>query len=144
MTFKFCGGTVNEVAKVLLIDDELAVASVFETALKNAGHDVKIAGDARNGINLAQSEPFDVILLDQMLPDLSGNEVLKTIKTQGQNTTTPISMLSNFSNDVTVKEAMGLGANDYIMKYEISPEALVEKVGKLVTPPGSAQTPPVV
>lgn len=144
MTFKFCGGTVNEVAKVLLIDDELAVASVFETALKNAGHDVKIAGDARNGINLAQSEPFDVILLDQMLPDLSGNEVLKTIKTQGVNTKTPVSMLSNFSNDVTVKEAMGLGANDYIMKYEISPEALVEKVGNLVTSPGTTQIPPTV
>ncbi len=118
---------------VLLIDDELAVASVFETALKNAGYEVKLAGDARNGINLAQSEPFDVILLDQMLPDLSGNEVLKTIKTQGMNTGTPISMLSNFSNDVTVKEAMGLGANDYIMKYEVSPEVLVEKVGKLAS-----------
>lgn len=121
-------------SKVLLIDDELAVASVFETALKNAGYDVKIAGDARNGITLAQTEPFDVILLDQMLPDLSGNEVLKTIKTSGVNTATPISMLSNFSNDVTVKEAMSLGANDYIMKYEISPDGLIEKVGKLISP----------
>ncbi len=130
-------------AKVLLIDDELAVASVFETALKNAGYEVKLAGDARNGITLAQGEPFDVILLDQMLPDLSGNEVLKTIKTSGVNAATPISMLSNFSNDVTVKEAMGLGANDYIMKYEVSPEALVEKVGKLVSGAAS-QTPPAV
>lgn len=121
-------------AKVLLVDDELAVASVFETALKSAGFDVKIAGDARNGITLAQSEPFDVILLDQMLPDLSGNEALKTIRTSGANVKTPISMLSNFSNDVTVNEAKTLGANDYIMKYEISPEALVEKVNKLMTP----------
>lgn len=119
--------------KVLLVDDELAVASVFETALKNAGYEVKIAGDARNGITLAQSEPFDVILLDQMLPDLSGNEVLKTIKASGANMSTPVSMLSNFSNDVTVKEAMGLGANDYIMKYEISPDALIEKVNNLIT-----------
>lgn len=121
-------------AKVLLIDDELAVASVFETALKNAGFEVKIAGDARNGITLAQAEPFDVILLDQMLPDLSGNEVLKTIKSSGVNTKTPLSMLSNFSNDVTVKEAMGLGANDYIMKYEVSPDVLVQKVNALLSP----------
>lgn len=121
-------------AKVLLIDDELAVASVFETALKNAGFEVKIAGDARNGITLAQSEPFDAILLDQMLPDLSGNEVLKTIKSSGVNMSTPISMLSNFSNDVTVKEAMGLGANDYIMKYEVSPDVLVQKVNALTSP----------
>lgn len=119
-------------AKVLIVDDELAVASVFETALKNAGFEVKIAGDARNGITLAQAEPFDVILLDQMLPDLSGNEALKTIKTSGANTATPVSMLSNFSNDVTVKEAMSLGAKDYIMKYEISPDQLVAKVNGLV------------
>lgn len=119
-------------SKVLIVDDELAVASVFETALKNAGFEVKIAGDARNGITLAQAEPFDVILLDQMLPDLSGNEALKTIKASGANTATPVSMLSNFSNDVTVKEAMGLGAKDYIMKYEISPDQLVAKVNSLM------------
>lgn len=118
--------------KVLIVDDELAVASVFETALKAAGFEVKIAGDARNGITLAQAEPFDAILLDQMLPDLSGNEALKTIKTSGANVNTPVSMLSNFSNDVTVKEAMGLGAREYIMKYEISPDQLVSKVNGLI------------
>lgn len=118
--------------KVLIVDDELAVASVFETALKAAGFEVKIAGDARNGITLAQAEPFDAILLDQMLPDLSGNEALKTIKTSGANVSTPVSMLSNFSNDVTVKEAMGLGAKEYIMKYEISPDQLVAKVNGLM------------
>ncbi len=120
--------------KVLLVDDELAVASVFETALKNAGFDVKIAGDGTNGISLAQNEPFDVILLDQMLPDQSGNEVLKTIRANGANTKTPISMLSNFSNDVTVNEAKALGAQDYIMKFEVSPDTLVQKVNNLISP----------
>lgn len=120
-------------AKVLLVDDELAVASVFETALKNAGFEVKIAGDAHNGINLAQAEPFDVILLDQMLPDLSGNEALKSIKAQGANVNTPVAMLSNFSAEATVNEAKDLGAKEYIMKYEISPDDLVKKVNSLMT-----------
>lgn len=120
-------------AKVLIVDDELAVASVFETALKNAGFEVKIAGDANNGITLAQAEPFDVILLDQMLPDLSGNEALKSIKANGANTATPIAMLSNFSADATVNEAKQLGAKEYIMKYEISPDDLVKKVNNLMT-----------
>lgn len=118
--------------KVLIVDDELAVVSVFETALKNAGFDVKIAGDGANGVSLAQTEPFDVILLDQMLPDQSGNEVLKTIRANGANTKTPISMLSNFSNDVTINEAKNLGAQDYILKFEISPDELVKKVDSLV------------
>lgn len=118
-------------SKVLLVDDELAVASVFETALKNAGFEVKIAGDGRNAINIAQAEPFDAILLDQMLPDISGNEILKTIKASGANTQTPVSMISNFNNEVTVSEAKALGAHDYIMKYEVSPEDLVRKVTEL-------------
>ncbi|MBP6912995.1 MAG: response regulator [Candidatus Levybacteria bacterium] len=122
-------------AKVLIVDDELAVASVFETALKSAGYEVKIAGDASNGISLAQNEQFDVILLDQMLPDLSGNEALKTIRATGANSNTPISMLSNFSNDVTVNEAKTLGAQDYIMKYEVSPDSLVQKVNALIALP---------
>ena len=119
-------------SKVLIVDDELAVASVFETALKTAGFEVKIAGDGTNGLSLAQTEPFDVILLDQMLPDNSGNEVLKTVRASGVNTKTPISMLSNFSNDVTVAEAKTLGAQDYIMKFEISPDDLVKKVQTLI------------
>lgn len=123
--------------KVLIVDDELAVASVFETALKNAGFEVKIAGDGTNGISLAQNETFDAILLDQMLPDQSGNEVLKTIRANGANVKTPISMLSNFSNDVTVSEAKNLGAQDYIMKYEISPDGLVQKVNGLISPSGT-------
>ena len=124
-------------AKVLIVDDELAVASVFETALKAAGFEVKIAGDANNGITLAQAEPFDVILLDQMLPDLSGNEALKSIKANGSNTNTPIAMLSNFSAEQTVNEAKQLGAKEYIMKYEISPDDLVNKVNGLMTGGGT-------
>lgn len=120
-------------SKVLIVDDELAVASVFETALKNAGFDVKIAGDGVNGVSIAQKEPFDAILLDQMLPDQSGNEVLKTLRASGANMKTPVSMLSNFSNDVTVNEAKTLGAQDYIMKFEISPDDLVKKVNSLMT-----------
>ncbi len=123
-------------ARILIVDDELAVVSVFETALKNAGFDVKIAGDGANGVSLAQKEPFDVILLDQMLPDQSGNEVLKTIRADGANVKTPISMLSNFSNDVTINEAKTLGAQDYILKFEISPDQLVEKVNGLLTQKG--------
>lgn len=131
-------------SKVLLVDDELAVASVFETALKNAGLDVKIAGDGRNAVTLAQAEPFDAILLDQMLPDISGNEVLKTIKAGGVNTETPVSMLSNFNNEVTVNEAKALGAHDYIMKYEVSPEDLVRKVSELISSkkPNASGVPP--
>lgn len=118
--------------KILIVDDELAVASVFETALKNAGFDVKIAADGKSGLNLAKSEQFDLILLDQMMPDLSGNEVLKTLKADEATKSTKVAMLTNFGHDTLVKEALYAGANDYILKYQISTDDLINKVKTLL------------
>lgn len=118
--------------KILIVDDELAVASVFETALKNAGYDVKIAIDGKSGLNLSKTEQFDLILLDQMMPDLSGNEVLKTLKSDETTKNTKVAMLTNFGHDTLVKEALYAGANDYILKYQISTDDLISKVKSIL------------
>lgn len=118
--------------KVLLVDDELAVSAVFETALKNVGYEVKVAPDAKSGIDLAKTDTFDLILLDQMLPDLSGNEVLKTLKQDQKTKSIPIAMLTNFGHDTMVKEALYAGAADYILKYQISTDDLITKVKSLL------------
>jgi len=118
--------------RILIVDDEIAVASVFETALKNAGFEVKVAPDAKTGIATATGEQFDLILLDQMLPDMSGNEILKILKQDDRTKNLPISMLTNFGHDTMVKEALFAGANDYILKYEISTDDLVNKVKALL------------
>jgi DNA-binding response OmpR family regulator len=118
--------------RILIVDDEIAVASVFETALKNAGFEVKVAPDAKTGIATATSEQFDLILLDQMLPDMSGNEILKILKQDERTKNLPISMLTNFGHDTMVKEALFAGANDYILKYQISTDDLVNKVKSLL------------
>lgn len=118
--------------RVLIVDDEIAVATVFETVLKNAGYDVKIAADAKSGLNLTKTEKFDLVLLDQMMPDMSGNEVLKSIKGDPNTASVPVAMLTNFGHDTMVKEALNAQAADYILKYQISPDDLVTKVGGLV------------
>lgn len=118
--------------KILLVDDELAVVSVFETALKNAGYDVKIAPDAKSGLDAAKGDIYDLVLLDQMLPDMSGNEVLKTLKQEEKTKNTPVAMLTNFGHDTMVKEALFAGAADYILKYQISTDDLVTKVKGLL------------
>lgn len=114
--------------KILIVDDELAVASIFETTLKTSGYDVKISTTGRGGLDLANSEPFDLILLDQMIGDLSGNEVLKTLKQNEQTKNVPVAMITNFGHETMVKEALYSGAVDYILKYQISTDDLVQKV----------------
>lgn len=118
--------------KILLIDDEVAVSSVFETALKAAGYDVKIAVDGKSGLESAKTGGFDLILCDQMMPDMSGNDVLKTLKADAATKDTKIALLTNFNNDDMVKEALSAGAVDYILKFQTLPDDLVKKVEKII------------
>lgn len=119
-------------AKVLIVDDEIAISSVFETALKQAGFEVKIAVDGKSGLQLAKTDVFDLILLDQMMPDLSGNDVLKSLKADDATKQMKVAMLTNFGHDTMVKDALYTGAVDYILKYQISPDDLVTKVKTLI------------
>lgn len=118
--------------KVLIVDDEKEASSVFEAALKAAGYDVTVAQNGRSALNITKTTKFDIILLDQMMPDLSGNEVLKALKANDATKSIPVAMLSNFSHDEMIKEALNAGAVDYILKYQISVEDLVPKVKKIL------------
>ena len=114
--------------KILLVDDELDTATVFETVLKQGGYEVKVASNGQGALALVKSDTFDLVLLDQMMPDMSGNDVLRHLKEDEASKRIPVAMLTNFSHDELVKEALNRGAIDYILKYQISHEDLLKKV----------------
>src|SRR3989344_4391869 len=68
-------------AKVLLIDDDQSIGELFSYSLKKSGFDTILAMDGKSGIDKAKIENVDLILLDEVLPDIPGNEILKTLKT---------------------------------------------------------------
>lgn len=115
-------------AKILIVDDEAAIAEIFKEALKQAGYEVVIAATGKEGEEKAVSEKPDLILLDQILPDINGNQVVQALKSQDNTKSIPIAIISNFNHGGLVDEAMKFGANEYILKYQISPQDLVEKV----------------
>lgn len=117
---------------VLLIDDESDTAQVFQTALTAAGFAVVWAANGQSALDAVKGTKFDVILIDQMMPDLSGIDVLKTLKADEATKNIPMAMLTNFGHDEMVKESLNLGANDYILKYQVAPNDLVQKVKTLV------------
>ena len=117
---------------VLLIDDENETAQVFKTGLVAAGFSVVLAGNGQSALDAVKNNKFDVILIDQMMPDMSGIDVLKTLKANEETKNIPMAMLTNFGHDEMVKEALNLGANDYILKYQVAPNDLVAKVKTLV------------
>jgi len=118
--------------RILLVDDEKDTAAVFQTALTGAGYEVFAAPDGKTATDLIAKEHFDGILLDQMLPDAHGNEILKGIKANEATKNIPVAMLTNFGDDKMIKEALNTGAQDYILKYQVSTDDLIVKVKTLV------------
>jgi CheY-like chemotaxis protein len=118
--------------KILLVDDEQDTATVFETVLKQAGFEVTVANNGQDALATVKTGVFDLILMDQMMPDMSGNDALQTLKADPVVGKIPVAMLTNFSHDQLVTEALGRGAVDYILKYQISHEDLVKKVNDIL------------
>lgn len=114
--------------KILIIDDDENLSLIFETTLQKNGFQTVLALNGKTGIDKAKIEKPDLILLDQVLPDISGNEILKTLKADSQTQNIPVLMLSNFSQEELVKEAINNGATDYIFKFQIEPQDLADKV----------------
>lgn len=103
----------NVMAKILIVEDEMKIARFLELELKHEGYEVLVAGDGRQGLEKALKENVDLVILDLMLPGLSGIEVCRRIRLESQ---VPIIMLTA-KDDVTDK-VVGLdtGADDYMTK----------------------------
>lgn len=117
--------------KILIIDDDEMLIDVWALVLKKEGFEVFTARAGVEGIEVAKKEMPDFILLDQIMPDMQGNEVLKILKKDPQTNHIPICIASNYSENELMQDAIQNGAIDYILKYQIDPHDLVGKIKTL-------------
>ena len=99
--------------KILIVEDEPSIQSVLKELLLDAGYQVATAGDGVAGVELFSREPFDLVLLDILLPRLDGYGVCKAIRQRGS---TPIIMLTALDEEEAQVKAFELRADDYITK----------------------------
>lgn len=118
--------------KVLLVDDEQSLLDVFSQTLETGGFQVITSLNGKEGLEKAQEAMPDMVLLDQVLPDMAGNEVLQMLKSNPATREIPVAILSNFNQRELVQDAINLGAVDYILKYKIEPKDLIEKVNQTI------------
>lgn len=111
-------------SKVLIIEDEVAIADLEKDYLELSGFTVEIENDGNRGLARALSEEFDMYILDLMLPGVDGFEICKRIR---EVKNTPILMVSAKKDDIDKIRGLGLGADDYITK-PFSPSELVARV----------------
>ena len=111
-------------SKVLIIEDEVAIAELQKDYLEINDYEVTIEHDGAKGLEAALKEEFDLVILDLMLPGMDGYEICKNIRSKKD---IPIIIVSAKKDDIDKVRGLGLGADDYMTK-PFSPSELVARV----------------
>ena len=119
--------------KVLCIEDEHFISELYTRALTRAGYEVDVQLDGQKGLAAAQTDVYDIILLDLMVPSITGIEILRTLRDPRE---TPkmharIIITTNLEQRDDVRADIEHQADGYLVKAEITPHQLVEFLGRL-------------
>jgi len=120
---------------ILCIEDDRFIGEMYVRSLKKAGYDVQWVVDGEDGLVAARNKPYDLILLDIMLPERKGTEILSALRGDGKDLipTTKIIVLTNFEQDEESRAVMQRGVDAYLIKAEITPKKLLAVIDKLAT-----------
>ena len=119
--------------KILLIEDDASMRGLYQAALSNEDMTIVAANDGASGLEKAETESPAIILLDVMMPGMNGIEVLDKLKANKKTQSIPVIMLSNLADEATIQSSKEKGALEYIIKSEIDPEDLKNKIKTLST-----------
>lgn len=118
--------------KILLIEDDAFLAGIYASKFEQSGFETFLAMDGEAGLKIAEKETPDIILLDILLPKMSGFEVLEKLKKQVKTKDIPVLPLTNLGQREDVEKGLELGAVDYMIKAHFLPSETIEKVKKVL------------
>jgi DNA-binding response OmpR family regulator len=113
---------------ILIIEDEADIRAIYAEILRDSNFLVLEAEEGNTGLEIAQSKPWDLLLLDIMLPGQDGLHVLKEIKKIPELAKKPVLLLTNLESEPIITECFSLGADGYLIKSEITPDYIVAEV----------------
>lgn len=123
----------KETKKILLIveDDEMLLRALYLSFL-HSGFTIATATDGETGLRMTERLKPDLVLLDLLLPKMSGFEYLAAVKANPALKSTPVVVLSNLGDKDDIEKAKGLGASDYFIKANTDLSVLAEKVNDIL------------
>jgi len=118
---------VDEV-RVLLVEDDTALAQMYRVKLERDGYTVHVAGDGEEALNLLNGDLPDLIFLDVRLPRMDGLTFLERIRRSDRTKNLPVVIVSNYSEEELVSRGIQLGALEYLIKSQTTPGQLSQGV----------------
>jgi DNA-binding response OmpR family regulator len=118
---------------ILCIEDDRFIGEMYVRSLKKAGYEVDWVVDGNDGLIAARNKPYDAMLLDVMLPERRGTEILAALRggTEDLIPNTRVIVLTNFEQDDESRTEMQKHADAYLIKAEITPKKLIEILHQL-------------
>ncbi len=126
-------------AKILIIEDEEILLNILKNKLQKEGYDVIVAQDGGDGIQKIKSENPDLVLLDILMPKMSGMEVLEILKKDGILPSLPVIVISNSGQPVELEKVKAYGVKDALVKAEFNPQEVIDKIERFLPKDDVAQ-----
>lgn len=120
--------TPQPTKKILIIEDDTFLHELCKKKFIHAGYEVMSAFAGQEGLKKIQKETPALILLDLLLPEMDGLDLLEQLKSDPATAQIPVIIMSNYSDRERVQKGIELGAKDYIIKAHFTPEDIVKKV----------------
>ena len=117
---------------ILIVEDEHDIREIYAEVLSMAGYVVDQVADGEKGMQKIRDDSWDILLLDIMLPGKDGIKILKEIKDHPELKKGIVIALTNLNSENIIQEVFGSGADGYLIKSEITPDKVVEEVGRIL------------
>lgn len=118
-------------AKILIAEDDQDIRELIALTLQFSGFEVGIAGDGARAWEMAQQEPFDLIILDVRMPRMTGYEVCRRLRDSATLRDVPVVFLSAKGQEQEIQEGFDAGGDHYILK-PFAPDALAQKIREVL------------
>lgn len=115
-------------SKIMIVEDDPTLRDIYTTRFGGEGYDVVSASDGELALSTAVKERPDLILLDVMMPKISGFDVLDILRATPETKDTKIIVMSALSQTADIEKGKNLGANAYLVKSQVTLSEVVEKV----------------
>lgn len=122
------------IQSILVVEDDRFIGEMYVRSLKQAGYNVDWAVDGHDGLVMATNQAYDLILLDIMLPELRGTEILEKLQAHPNGRQSKTIIMTNFDQDAESRTAIEQNVDAYLVKAEITPRRLVEIIQQLDEP----------
>ena len=118
---------------ILCVEDDRFIGEIYVRSLQKAGYDVTWVVDGNDGLVMARSQPFDLIILDLMLPEQRGDQILDALRSDDTDLipNSKILIMTNFEQDDATKSAIMNRVDGYLIKADITPRKLIDVVNKM-------------